>query len=315
MLINSRTNDPLPRVESYMCDCNANHLLRHRHATGGSCRMLRVRASDQSGHGRRCRRRCEVYKRLPRRIFRVRRLVQRSAVVAWGSTTAWQGTAGTAAAPFPEGRDRGFRSRDAAETWASLMQEVGFVDRADQYVCRTPLGLPFSGRLQRVVQPRNPVASKRPIRSWASRWTGSDETPPGPTGFCTSTCGIRTRRIARRNPSEIRSLACPLHSGLTRMCGHITGVFPGPHSAQEITGFGLTTRGWGGISVRDPWWRVKHGGRCGECSTDTTPACATSITTSASFSNQLATLGPRRRRRGRDLRRSRGDPRRTGHLL
>lgn len=43
----------------------------------------------------------------------------------FGIHTGVAGHGGTAAAPFPEGSERGFRSRDAAETWASQMQEAG----------------------------------------------------------------------------------------------------------------------------------------------------------------------------------------------
>ena len=147
------------------------------------------------------------------------------------------GHGGTAAAPFPEGSQRGFRSRDAGETWASQIQEVGlwtasistFPERHSAYHFLAGFNESFNLG-SRGLETADQVAGV--ALEWLARNGLRDDwflhvhmwdphTPyRTPESFGDPFAGMP-------GPSWLSEEVRAHHWSL-----------PGPHSAQEITGFG-----------------------------------------------------------------------------
>ena len=137
------------------------------------------------------------------------------------------GHGGTAASPFPEGSDRGFRSRDAAETWWSRMQDVGiwtasistFPERHSAY--HFLAGFNESYNLgTRGLETADQVAEAS--REWMDRNSSRQDW----FLHVHMSQGIPTRRTGHPTPLATRSLACPRPVGSTRTCGNVAGAFP-----------------------------------------------------------------------------------------
>ncbi len=155
------------------------------------------------------------------------------------------GHGGTAAAPFPEGRERGFRSRDAAETWASQMQDVGlwtssistFAERHSAYHFLAGFnesynlgtrGLETADQIAHVAVEWLRMNVARP--DWFLHVHMWDPHTPyrTPESFGDPFAGMPA-------PTWLDESVRQRHWSL-----------PGPHSAQEITGFGPQPR-WEGF--------------------------------------------------------------------
>jgi choline-sulfatase len=151
------------------------------------------------------------------------------------------GHGGTAATPFPEGSERGFRSRDAAETWASQMQEVGlwtasistFPERHSAY--HFLAGFNESYNLgTRGLETADQVAGV------ALEWLERNATRPD--WFLH--VHMWDPHTPYRTPGSFGDpfAGMPVPGWLDEdVRAHHWGL-PGPHSAQEITGFGPHSR-------------------------------------------------------------------------
>jgi choline-sulfatase len=154
------------------------------------------------------------------------------------------GHGGTAAAPFPEGRDRGFRSRDAAETWASQMQEVGmwtasvstFPERHSAYHF-------LAGFNESYNLGTRGLETADQIAGVALEWLGRNATRPD--WFLH--VHMWDPHTPYRTPETFGDpfAGMPAPSWLNERVREHHWSLPGPHSAQEITGFGPHAR-WEG---------------------------------------------------------------------
>ena len=153
------------------------------------------------------------------------------------------GHGGTAAAPFPEGRDRGFRSRDAAETWASQMQEVGmwtasvstFPERHSAYHF-------LAGFNESYNLGTRGLETADQIAGVALEWLGRNATRPGLVPACPhvgSPYALSDARVLRRpvcrhalsSLAQRGSAGASLESSGTAFREEITGF--GPHARWE----------------------------------------------------------------------------------
>ena len=83
-----------------------------------------------------------------------------------------------------------------------------------------------------------PGASRPPTRWWRWPRTGWPATVGGTTGSSTSTSGTHTPRTARRRTFGDPFDGQPLPAWLTEDVRAAHWLLPGPHSAQELAGFG-----------------------------------------------------------------------------
>jgi arylsulfatase A-like enzyme len=147
------------------------------------------------------------------------------------------GHGGTAAAPFPEGRERGFRSRDAAETWASQMQAVGlwtasistFPERHSAY--HFLAGFHESYNLgTRGLETADQVAEV------AVEWLGRNGGRPDWFLHVHMWDPHTPYRTPESFGEPFAGMPAPAWLDEDVRAHHWS--LPGPHSAQEITGFG-----------------------------------------------------------------------------
>ena len=171
------------------------------------------------------------------------------------------GHGGTAAAPFPEGRDRGFRSRDAAETWASQMQEVGmwtasvstFPERHSAYHF-------LAGFNESYNLGTRGLETADQIAGVASEWLGRNATRPDWFLHVHMWDPHTPYRTPESFGDPFADMPFPRWLNEEVRAHHWS--LPGPHSAQEITGFGPHAR-WEGLSPP-----TLGGGRHGAGATD-----------------------------------------------
>jgi choline-sulfatase len=155
------------------------------------------------------------------------------------------GHGGTAAAPFPEGRDRGFRSRDAAETWASQMQEVGMWTASVSTFPERHSAYHFLAGFNESYNPgTRGLETADQIADVALDWLGRNATRPD--WFLH--VHMWDPHTPYRTPESFGEpfAGMPAPSWLDEDVRAHHWSLPGPHSAQEITGFGRHAR-WEGF--------------------------------------------------------------------
>jgi choline-sulfatase len=147
------------------------------------------------------------------------------------------GHGGTAASPFPEGSERGFRSRDAAETWASQMQEAGHWTASISTFPERHSAFHFlAGFNESYNLGTRGLETADQVADVTLEWLGRNATRPD--WFLH--VHMWDPHTPYRTPESFGDpfAGMPAPSWLDEEVRSYHWSLPGPHSAQEITGFG-----------------------------------------------------------------------------
>ncbi len=140
--------------------------------------------------------------------------------------------------PFPEGADRRFQTAAARHSWMSALRDVGFCTASISTFAERHSAYHFDAGFNECLQPRYPRAGDgRPGGGRGPRLADPQRTS-GTIGSSTSTSGIRTPPTGHRPPSTTGSPGIPAPRWLTEEVRAEHWGLPGPHSAQEVAGFG-----------------------------------------------------------------------------
>ena len=140
--------------------------------------------------------------------------------------------------PFPEGARAAFRTRAAAHSWMAPLRDLGMWTASISTFAERHSAYHFDAGFNECVNlgtrghgDGRPGGGRRPASGWPA-------TPAATTGSSTSTCGTPTPPTAPRPASATRSPAIRCPDWLTEEVRAAHWQLPGPHSAQELAGFG-----------------------------------------------------------------------------